>query len=73
MDLCYKGPKVTLEGHISLYNKKQARQNRNRVPSMYLAFFRLTVTRIKQELSENGWAELKILSLSIIPHLSSLK
>ena len=30
-------------------------------------------TRIKHELSENGWAELRILSRSIIPHLSSLK
>ena len=34
---------------------------------------RFFFTRIKQELSENVWAELKILSHSIIPHLSSLK
>ena len=33
MDLCYKGLKATLEGHISPYdNKKQARQN------IYLVF-----------------------------------
>ena len=31
------------------------------------------VTRIKHKFSKNGWAELKFLSPSIIPHLSSLK
>ena len=50
-----------IHGDCDIFSKNPNKPNKD--------FF----TRIKHELSENGWAELKILSLSIIPHLSSLK